>query len=49
MRTRHSRSRRRKLVVPLCEMPSNLLAWLGWQEAWELTTGQRPYRFKNMA
>ncbi|MFG1244421.1 hypothetical protein V5F32_18735 [Xanthobacter oligotrophicus] len=35
-------------VAPLCEMPSNLLAWLGWQEAWELTTGQRPYRFKNM-
>lgn len=35
-------------VAPLCEMPSNLVAWLGWQEAWELTTGQRPYRFKNM-
>lgn len=35
-------------VVPLCEMPRNLFAWLGWQEVWELTTGQRPYRFKNM-
>lgn len=35
-------------VAPLCEMPSNLFAWLGWQETWELTTGQRPYRFKNM-
>ena len=35
-------------VAPLCEMPSNLVAWLGWQEAWELTTGQRPYRFRNM-
>jgi hypothetical protein len=35
-------------VAPLYEMPSNLFAWLGWQEAWELTTGQRPYRFKNM-
>jgi hypothetical protein len=35
-------------VAPLCEMPSNLFAWLSWQEAWELTTGQRPYRFKNM-
>ena len=34
-------------VAPLCEMPSNLVAWLGRQEAWELTTGQRPYRFKN--
>lgn len=35
-------------VAPLCEMPSDLFAWLGWQEAWELTTGQRPFRFKNM-
>ncbi|MNS23200.1 hypothetical protein D3C72_550080 [compost metagenome] len=35
-------------VAPLCEMPSNLVAWLGWQEVWELTTGQRPYRFKSM-
>lgn len=34
-------------VAPLCEMPRNLFAWLGWQEVWELTTGQRPYRFKN--
>lgn len=36
-------------VAPLCEMPSNLFAWLSWQEAWELTTGKRPYRFKNMS
>jgi len=35
-------------VAPLCEMPSSLIAWLGWQEVWELTTGQRPYRFKNL-
>lgn len=35
-------------VAPLCEMPSNLVAWLGWHEAWELTTGPKPYRFKNM-
>lgn len=35
-------------VAPLCELPRNLIAWLGWQEAWELTTGLRPYRFRNM-
>lgn len=35
-------------VAPLCEMPSDLFAWLSWQEVWELSTGQRPYRFKNI-
>jgi hypothetical protein len=35
-------------VVPLCELPSNLIAWLGWQENWEIPGSQRNYRFKNM-
>lgn len=34
-------------VAPLCELPSNLFAWLGWQESWEIPAGQRNYRFKN--
>lgn len=33
-------------VAPLCEVSSNLLAWLGWQESWEIPAGQRNYRFK---
>lgn len=35
-------------VAPLCEMPNNLVAWLGWQEVWAITTGPKPYRFKTM-
>ncbi len=34
-------------VAPLYEFPNNLLAWLGWQESWEIPIGQRNYRFKN--
>lgn len=33
-------------VAPFCEIPSNLLAWLSWQETWEIPAGQRNYRFK---
>jgi hypothetical protein len=35
-------------VAPICELPSDLVAWLGWQEVWELPTGQRSYRFRNI-
>lgn len=34
-------------VAPLYEFPSNLVAWLGWQETWEIPAGQRNFRFKN--
>lgn len=35
-------------MAPLCELPHSLVAWLGWQESWEIPQNQRNYRFKNM-
>jgi hypothetical protein len=35
-------------VVPLCRMPSELLAWLGWQEVWVLKTGPKPFQFRSI-
>jgi len=35
-------------VAPLWELPSGLVAWLGWQENWEIPISRRNYRFKNM-
>lgn len=34
-------------VAPLCTISGDLLAWLGWQEVWEVPAGQRNFRFKN--
>ncbi len=34
-------------VAPLHEYSNDLLAWIGWQENWEIPTGQRNFRFKN--
>lgn len=35
------------LVAPLCTMAAGLTAWLGWQEAWEMVPGPKPFRFRN--
>lgn len=35
-------------VAPLCPMPSELLAWLGWQEEWRVTTGPKPFQFRSI-
>ena len=35
-------------VAPLCRLPANLLAWLGWQEVWESLNGAAPFRFRNI-
>lgn len=34
-------------VAPVCQLSGDLLAWLGWQETWEIPAGQRNYRFKS--
>jgi hypothetical protein len=35
-------------VAPLCPLPANLLAWLGYQEVWEASSGSRPFRFRHI-
>ena len=35
-------------VAPLCSMPSDLLAWLGWQEVWRKTAGLKTFQFRNI-
>jgi hypothetical protein len=35
-------------VVPLCDLPKSLAAWLGFQEVWDVETGPRPYIFRQL-
>lgn len=36
-------------VVPLCELPKSLVAWLGFQEVWDIESGFRPYIFRQLS
>jgi hypothetical protein len=35
-------------VAPLCFLPANLVAWLGYQEVWEASSGPRQFRFRHI-
>lgn len=43
---RIERNRGRAAVAPLLHLPDNLIAWLGYQEIWDLELGQRPFTFR---
>lgn len=43
---RIDRNRGSASVIPLLQLPDNLLAWLGYQEVWDLESGRSPYLFR---
>lgn len=36
-------------VVPICDLPKNLSAWLGLQEVWDVKVGNKPFVFRHLA
>lgn len=46
---RIDRNRGTASVAPLLTLPSNLSAWLGYQEVWDLESGRMPFTFRQVS